>query len=114
NNYVLENFNWAVEVGFKVPYMLKEEKAIKEYIKYIKECEDIFIDNNIKEIKNFNDFKEVISKFNKEYNDIDNYFILYTKALEKNIFTNIKDDILNKFIVDNDLFNRLKYYFEKD
>lgn len=114
NNYVLENFNWAVEVGFKVPYMLKEEKAIKEYIKYIKECEYIFIDNNIKEIKNFNDFKEVISKFNKEYNDTDNYLILYTKALEKNIFNNIKDDILNKFIVDNDLFNRLKYYFEKD
>jgi hypothetical protein len=113
NNYVLDNFNWAVEVGFKVPYLLKEEKDIQKYIKNIKESEDVFIDNNIKEIKDFNDFKEIISKFNQEYNNTDDYLVLFTKDLEVNVFNNIKDEKFKRFIIDNDLFNRFKYYCEK-
>jgi hypothetical protein len=113
NNYVLDNFNWAVDVGFKVPYLLKEKKDIQKYIKNIKESEDVFIDNNIKEIKDFNNFKEVISKFNQEYNNTDDYLVLFTKALEVNVFNNIKDEKFKRFIIDNDLFNRLKYYCEK-
>lgn len=114
NNYVLDNFEWAFEVGFKLPYMLKEEKDIKKISKYIIESDVTFTDNSMLEIKDFNDFKEAIAKFNKENNTPSSNLTLYTKALEDNVFNNIKNEKLKKFILDNDLFNRLKYYFEKD
>lgn len=113
NNYILDNFEWAADVGFKLPYNLKVEKKIKKHSSYITELDDVFTDNASIKIENILDFIKAISKFNNEYKFLEsNKIIFYTKALEKNLFDNINNEKLKKFIEDNDLFNRLKYLLE--
>lgn len=116
NNYVLDNFEWSVDVGFKLPYELKEEKIIKKQKNLVEENNDVFKDLKIKKINTIREFIDVIGNFNSENfsNQYSNKIILYTKALEKNIFENIDNEKLKKFILENDLFQRLKYYISKN
>lgn len=115
NNYVIDNFEWAVDSGFKLPYELKEEKIIKKQRNLVEENKEIFKCHKIKKINTIKEFIETIGNFNSEYisNQYSNRIILYTKALEKNIFDNIDNKKLEKFILDNNLFQRLKYYISK-
>jgi hypothetical protein len=115
NNYVIDNFEWSVDVGFKLPYELKEEKIIKKQRNLVEENKEIFKVSIIKKITTIKEFIETIGDFNSEYisNQYSNKIIFYTKALEKNLFDNIDNKKLERFILDNNLFQRLKYYISK-
>lgn len=110
NSYVLENFEWATENKFKLPYELKEEKQIKKYTKYIKD-EDKYCPDTIEEIKNPNDLIYEIKKFNNTFNTKTNGKIgLHLTQLEKYIPQHINNPKLKEFITQNNLIERLKRY----
>jgi hypothetical protein len=113
NNYVIDNYKWSVQTNFKLPYDLKEEKKLKK-IKYMIEEIDINIPRiYMEEIKNINDLLNRISNFNKEFkNNKNNKVIYYTKLLERSILDSIKDEYFKKFVIYNNLINRLKFYEE--
>ena len=109
NKYVIHNMQWSVNVGFKLPYKLFEEKVIDNSISHIEiDYDTEFIGYNINTL---NDLIGFIKVFNKKYcdNRVNNGMKYYTKALEQNIEINIKSEILRKFIEFNNLIERLKY-----
>jgi len=112
-NYVLDNFEWAQEVGFKIPYQLPEEKKIKKYYALCRENPQKIIYNDMQKI---NDFKELvfgINKFNKKiYRKIGGLLFFNTQTLKKYIYENITNEKFKKFIEQNELIERLKYFYK--
>lgn len=109
NHYVLDNFEWATDTGFKLPYKLKEEEDIKKYIKCIKTNTDKEFVVDLK-ITNMPELLSEIKMFNNTFNKKTGSKIeLYTKALEKSVSEAIKNDKLKAFVYENDLINRLKF-----
>ena len=113
NNYVIDNYKWSVQNGFKLPYELKEEKRIKR-LKYMIEEIDTSIDHvEMNEITNMQELLHEISEFNKKFkNNKNNKVIYYTKLLERSILNSIKDEYFKQFITYNNLIERLKFYEE--
>ncbi len=111
NNYVLDNYKWSVQVGFKLPYPLKEEIKLKK-IKYMIEELDADLEFvEMQEITNVNELLNAISDFNKLFkNNKNNKVIYYSKLLERSVLNAIKDEHFKRFIVFNDLIKRLKFY----
>jgi hypothetical protein len=108
NHYVLDNFEWATDTGFKIPYKLKEEDDIKKYIKCIKINTDKEFIAEMK-INNIPELLSEIKMFNNTFNKKTGSKIeLYTKALESSINQAITNKKLKQFIEENNLINRLK------
>jgi DNA segregation ATPase FtsK/SpoIIIE-like protein len=111
NSYVLENFEWATDVDFKIPYTLKEQTQIQKHKNYIKKTPEQFIDHDnedveittptqlITEIKKFN------NKFQKRQS---NYIFVYNEALKTNMLMRIKNTKLLKFIKQNEMLEKLE------
>ena len=109
NHYVLDNFEWAIDTKFKIPYKLKEENEIKRYIKGIKINTDKDFTVELK-ITNIPELISEIRMFNNTFNRKNGSKTeIYVKALEKSVINAIKNDKLKKFVYENDIINRLKF-----
>lgn len=111
NNYVLENMEWSLKSGFKLPYKLKEEK--KKNLLSVVEIPQVFNDSGMKEIYNVNEMITEINEFNKRYvSNVQSKTKFYSKCLEMNVMKNIKCEVLKEFVRENKLIERLKYYMK--
>lgn len=100
-NWCIENFEWCVETGYKMPYKIK---AMKQ--KYM-ENTDIF-NFEKRRITTYRELIDYIREFNnKTMIQKNTYQIFFIPALYKNVIDNI-DKKLWKFVEMNDLWNRIK------
>ena len=100
-NWCIENFEWCVETGYKIPYKIKAVK--QDYREGYKD-----IDFRVERIRNYRDLINYIREFNnKTMIQKNSYQIFFIESLKKNVLENI-DQKLWEFIEMNGLWNRIK------
>jgi hypothetical protein len=109
NSYVLNNWQWSVEAGYKLPYRLHEEYKIS--CMQLIDKDNVFYTDDFKlsKICNYAQLVNMIKAFNNKYcvrgaSKITYYSKELAIVVNNNLSLNFK-----KFVVMNNLFNRLKY-----